>query len=84
MTIAAIPRRSTPPALQWGWRTRFLNLGINADLDQNTRLLAQVTPRLFMPMAANAAAVELRQYTLSKLRNVASKQLSGSWHESHG
>jgi hypothetical protein len=30
------------PALQWGWRTRFLNLGINADLDQNTRLLAQV------------------------------------------
>jgi hypothetical protein len=27
--------------LQWGWRTRFWNLGINADLGPNTRLLAQ-------------------------------------------
>ncbi len=26
---------------QWGWRTRFWNLGINADLDARTRLLAQ-------------------------------------------
>jgi hypothetical protein len=26
---------------QWGWRTRFLNLGINADLGPRTRLLAQ-------------------------------------------
>jgi hypothetical protein len=29
------------PNLQWGWRTRFWNLGINADLGPNTRLLAQ-------------------------------------------
>jgi hypothetical protein len=27
--------------LQWGWRTRFWNLGINADLGPKTRLLAQ-------------------------------------------
>jgi hypothetical protein len=27
--------------LQWGWRTRFWNLGINADLGPNTRLIAQ-------------------------------------------
>ncbi len=26
---------------QWGWRTRFLNLGINADLGPATKLLAQ-------------------------------------------
>jgi hypothetical protein len=26
---------------QWGWRTRFWNLGFNADLDSKTRLLAQ-------------------------------------------
>ncbi len=26
---------------QWGWRTRFWNLGVNADLDAKTRLLAQ-------------------------------------------
>jgi hypothetical protein len=26
---------------QWGWRTRFWNLGVNADLGPNTRLLAQ-------------------------------------------
>jgi hypothetical protein len=26
---------------QWGWRTRFGNVGINADLGPNTRLLAQ-------------------------------------------
>lgn len=26
---------------QWGWRTRFWNLGIDADLGPNTRLLAQ-------------------------------------------
>ena len=26
---------------QWGWRTRFWNLGINADLGPDTRLLAQ-------------------------------------------
>ena len=34
------PKAFTPIG-QWGWRTRFLNLGVNADLDQNTRLLAQ-------------------------------------------
>ena len=27
--------------LQWGWRTRFWNVGVNADLGPNTRLLAQ-------------------------------------------
>jgi hypothetical protein len=27
--------------LQWGWRTRFLNLGARADLGPHTRLLAQ-------------------------------------------
>jgi hypothetical protein len=27
--------------LQWGWRTRFWNVGFNADLGPNTRLLAQ-------------------------------------------
>jgi hypothetical protein len=27
--------------LQWGWRTRFLNLGARADLGSNTHLLAQ-------------------------------------------
>ena len=26
---------------QWGWRTRFMNLGINANLGPDTRLLAQ-------------------------------------------
>ncbi len=26
---------------QWGWRTRFWNVGVNADLGPNTRLLAQ-------------------------------------------
>ena len=26
---------------QWGWRTRFWNLGVNADIDSRTRLLAQ-------------------------------------------
>ena len=29
------------PDGQWGWRTRFLNLGVNADLGPKTRLLAQ-------------------------------------------
>jgi len=29
------------PSGQWGWRTRFWNLGINADLGPKTRLLAQ-------------------------------------------
>ena len=29
------------PSGQWGWRTRFWNLGINADLSSKTRLLAQ-------------------------------------------
>jgi hypothetical protein len=28
-------------ALQWGWRTRFWNVGLNADLGHQTRLLAQ-------------------------------------------
>ena len=28
-------------SLQWGWRTKFWNLGINAKLDSNTKLLAQ-------------------------------------------
>ncbi|MGE5722908.1 MAG: hypothetical protein ACM3YM_10655 [Sphingomonadales bacterium] len=27
--------------LQWGWRTRFWNLGVNADLGSSTKLLAQ-------------------------------------------
>jgi hypothetical protein len=26
---------------QWGWRTRFLNLGVNADLGPSTKLLSQ-------------------------------------------
>jgi hypothetical protein len=34
------PQAFTPEG-QWGWRTRFLNLGINADLGPKTRLLAQ-------------------------------------------
>jgi hypothetical protein len=29
------------PAGQWGWRTRFWNLGVNADLGDSTRVLAQ-------------------------------------------
>ena len=29
------------PNLQWGWRTRFWNLGFDADVDSKTRLLAQ-------------------------------------------
>lgn len=29
------------PAGQWGWRTRFWNIGVNADLGPGTRLLAQ-------------------------------------------
>lgn len=29
------------PTGQWGWRTRFWNLGINADLGANTKLLIQ-------------------------------------------
>ena len=29
------------PSLQWGWRTRFLNLGMVADLPGNFRLIAQ-------------------------------------------
>jgi hypothetical protein len=29
------------PSGQWGWRTRFVNLGINADLAPKTHLLAQ-------------------------------------------
>jgi hypothetical protein len=29
------------PSLQWGWRTRFLNLGARADLGEQTKLLAQ-------------------------------------------
>jgi hypothetical protein len=28
-------------ALQWGWRTRFWNLGLNADVAPNTKILAQ-------------------------------------------
>ena len=34
------PRTFTPEG-QWGWRTRFLNVGATADLGPNTRLLAQ-------------------------------------------
>jgi hypothetical protein len=34
------PQAFTPLG-QWGWRTRFWNLGINADLGPHTRLLAQ-------------------------------------------
>ncbi len=37
--------RANPEAFtsagQWGWHTRFWNLGFNADLDSKTRLLAQ-------------------------------------------
>ena len=29
------------PLKQWGWRTRFWNIGINADLGPRTKLLAQ-------------------------------------------
>jgi len=29
------------PSLQWGWRTRFWNVGFNADLTPTTKLLAQ-------------------------------------------
>jgi len=29
------------PAGQWGWRTRFWNVGLNADLGPDTKLLAQ-------------------------------------------
>lgn len=29
------------PDLQWGWRTRFWNIGLNADLTKTTKLLAQ-------------------------------------------
>lgn len=29
------------PSGQWGWRTRFLNVGANADLSEKTRLVAQ-------------------------------------------
>ena len=29
------------PSLQWGWRTRFWNFGLNADLGGGTHLLAQ-------------------------------------------
>jgi hypothetical protein len=29
------------PDLQWGWRTRFLNIGARVDLGENTRLFAQ-------------------------------------------
>jgi len=29
------------PSGQWGWRTRFWNLGVNADVGPKTRLLAQ-------------------------------------------
>jgi hypothetical protein len=29
------------PTLQWGWETRFLHLGLSADLGRHTRLLAQ-------------------------------------------
>jgi hypothetical protein len=36
----ADPQAFTPSG-QWGWRTRFWNLGINADLGPKTRLLAQ-------------------------------------------
>jgi hypothetical protein len=34
------PQAFTPQG-QWGWRTRFGNVGVNADLDSKTRLLAQ-------------------------------------------
>lgn len=34
------PKKVTS-TLQWGWRTRFWNLGLNADLGPKTRLLAQ-------------------------------------------
>ena len=42
------------PAGQWGWRTRFLNLGVNADLGPKTRLLAQgMTGSTFMGFKKN-------------------------------
>ena len=51
--------RANPQAFrpdgQWGWRTRFLNLGINADLGPKTRLLAQgITGSTVMGFKTNA------------------------------
>ncbi|HEU4962041.1 MAG TPA: hypothetical protein VFT56_16755 [Sphingomonas sp.] len=35
------PKAFFPKTLQWGWRTRFWNVGLSADLGPNTKLLAQ-------------------------------------------
>jgi len=35
------PKAFFPDTLQWGWRTRFWNVGLSADLGPNTKLLAQ-------------------------------------------
>ena len=35
------PEAFFPKTLQWGWRTRFWNVGLSADLGPNTKLLAQ-------------------------------------------
>jgi hypothetical protein len=35
------PTKFIVDTLQWGWRTRFVNIGLNADLGPNTKLLAQ-------------------------------------------
>jgi hypothetical protein len=43
--------------LQWGWRTRFWNVGINADLGPNTKLLAQgMTGSTIMGFPVNGVA----------------------------
>jgi hypothetical protein len=52
------------PAGQWGWRTRFVNLGLSADLGPNTRLLAQgmtgSTIMGFLPKTAQRRWVHTR------------------------
>jgi hypothetical protein len=35
------PEAFFPDTLQWGWRTRFWNVGLSADLGPDTKLLAQ-------------------------------------------
>lgn len=44
-------------ALQWGWRTRFWNLGVNADVAPGTRILAQaMTGSTIMGFPVNGQA----------------------------
>jgi hypothetical protein len=50
--------------LQWGWRTRFLNLGLVADLGPSTRLIAQAmlgtTKMGFAPLPTGVPWVKTR------------------------